>query len=392
MYLTEEQERILQGKYGWAAAKALELIVKVGDAVGAQELVEIKHAHVSGISYSNIGKYGLEFIRDFYGKGGRAKVYTTINPGCLDYSGLSRIVENRYVEEQRKIDEALIGMGFKPVLTCIPYYYRPPTAGEHLAWGESSAVIYANSFFGAYTNREGGPVALAASIVGYTYKAGLHLDENRVARVKVEVPVKLLHLPAGALGLWIGEFVNEVPYVVGLKNIDTSELKALLASMASTGSHALAVLEGITPRNTYRLELEDRVTVEEDLLENYLGDDLSGDDKVLGYIGCPHVHPVELLVVIKLLGKYGRPKRGKLLVTVPREYVSKFRGIIYELKARGVDVAAGTCPVVSRLRERFDAVVTNSGKAAFYIKKVYGVKVRLAKLEGVVKYVCGSKG
>ncbi|MEM4661955.1 MAG: aconitase X, partial [Desulfurococcaceae archaeon] len=130
----------------------------------------------------------------------------------------------------------------------------------------------------------------------------------------------------------------------------------------------------------------------EDLLENYLGDDLSGDDKVLGYIGCPHVHPVELLVVIKLLGKYGRPKRGKLLVTVPREYVSKFRGIIYELKARGVDVAAGTCPVVSRLRERFDAVVTNSGKAAFYIKKVYGVKVRLAKLEGVVKYVCGSKG
>lgn len=387
MYLTKEQEKILRGEYGWAAAKALELIIRVGDALGAEELVEIKHAHVSGVSYSNVGRYGLEFVLDFYEKGGRAKVYTTINPGCIDYSGLSRIIDNRYAEEQRKIDEALIGMGFKPVFTCIPYYYRPPTIGEHLAWGESSAVIYANSFFGAYTNREGGPIALAASIVGYTYKAGLHLDANRVAKVKVEVPVQLLHLPAGALGLCIGEFINEAPYVTGFEKVDIGEVKALLASMASAGSHAFAVLEGITPRNTYSLELEDKITVEKDVLEKYLGDDVSGRDEVLGYIGCPHTHPAELLAVVRLLRKYSCPKKGKLLVTIPREYMFKFRSIVYELKARGVDVATGTCPVVSRLRDKFDVVVTNSGKAAFYIKRVHGIKVRLAKLEEVVRYV-----
>jgi predicted aconitase len=388
MYLTREQERMLNGEYGWAAAKALELIVKVGEVLGAEELVEIKHAHVSGVSYSNIGKYGLEFILDFYRRGGRARVYTTINPGCVDYSGLSSIIDNVYRDAQSAIDEALIGMGFKPVFTCIPHYYRPPSPGEHLAWGESSAVIFANSIFGAYTNREGGPVALAASITGYTYKAGLHLVENRVGRVIVEVSATAREAPIGALGLWIGENVKATPILRGLERLGLEELKSLLASMAASGSHALAVIEGVTPTGTHRVEVVDKVFVERGDLEDYLGDDIAPSETVLGYIGCPHLHPQELLYILRLVRKYGRVKRGRLLVTIPPEYVEKFRPLIYELKARGVDIAAGTCPVVSVIRREFDAVLTNSGKSAFYLKKIHGVKVRLERLENVIRYVC----
>lgn len=387
MYLNSEQEKMLRGEQGWAVAKAMEILVKIGDALGALELVKITHAHVSGVSYSSIGKYGLEFILDFYARGGKAKVYTTINPGCIDYSGFSSVIDGRYLREQYEIDNALIGMGFKPVFTCIPYYYRPPLPGEHLAWGESSAVIYANSIYGAYTNREGGPVALASSITGYIYRAGLHLPENRVARVQINVSINTRDLPMGALGLWIGENVKEIPYIEGLRGIDHSDLKILLASMAASGNHALAVLDGITPLSTFSLDVREKMTIEKSDLDKYIGDEPQKNDRVLGYIGCPHLHPEELVKVMRLLRGYSRPRNGKLLITVPPEYVYKFKSVINWLRSRGVDVATGTCPVVSKFRDKYDVVVSNSGKALFYLKKIHSVKVRLAKLEEVIKFV-----
>lgn len=389
MHLTKEQERMLKGEYGWAVAKALELIIRVGEAVGATELVEVKHAHVSGISYINVGEHGLRFLLDFYEGGGRARVYTTVNPGCLDYSGLSNIVDKSFADRQHVIDQALLGMGFKPVYTCIPYYHRPPSIAEHLAWGESSAVIYANSIFGAYTNREGGPIALAASITGYTYKAGMHLNSNRVARVEVKIPAQLRDVPPGAIGLWIGDYVKETPYITGTRYLEIGDMKSLLASIAASGNHALAVIDGVTPSGTYSVELEDRAVVDRSSLDKYLGDDVSSSDRVLGYIGCPHSHPAELLKVANLLRKYGSPRKGKILVTVPLEYVTRFRDILYELRVRGVEIAAGTCPIVSRFKERFDSVITNSGKALFYIKKIHGIRVKIASTEEIVKHVCG---
>lgn len=387
MYLNSEQEKMLRGDYGWVVSKAIELIIRVGEALGAGGLVGVSHVHVSGVSYSNIGRYGLEFILDFYAKGGRARVYTTINPGCIDYSGLSTIIDNSLVDGQVEIDRALVGMGFKPIHTCIPYYHRPPTIDEHIAWGESSAVIYANSIYGARTNREGGPLTLAASITGYTYKAGLHLLENRVARVKVEISRDVRDLPLGSLGLWIGDNLEKIPYVTGLRGVELSELKTLLASAAASGNHALIVIEDLTPSNTYRLDIEEEIYVEKRDLEKYLGDDVNSGDRVLGYIGCPHIHPEELIKLTRLIREKRRPRRGKLLVTMPPEYLSRFREFIYELKIRGVDIAAGTCPVVSRLREKYDVVVSNSGKALFYLKKIHGVKTRLMKPSEVVRLV-----
>ncbi|MEM1639188.1 MAG: aconitase X catalytic domain-containing protein [Desulfurococcaceae archaeon] len=387
MYLTKEQEKMLNGEYGWAVAKAMEILVKVGEAVNAPRLIEVKHAHVSGVSYTNIGKYGLDFIMDFYRKGGRARIYTTINPGCVDYSGFSSIISNKYLNEQLLIDHALIGMGFKPVFTCIPYYYRPPMPGEHLAWGESSAVIYANSISGAFTNREGGPISLAASITGYTYMAGFHLLKNRIAQVELYVSEEVLSSPIGALGLWIGDHVKKIPLIKNINRESLSRLKILLSSMAASGSHAFAVLEHITPRNTYSLEIEDKVHIEKNMIEKYIGDEISPGEKILGYIGCPHLHPFELLELVRLIRKRGSVRRGKLLLTIPPEFLSKYNYLVYELRARGVDVATGTCPVVSTFREKYDVVVTNSGKAAFYIRRIHNVKTRIAEIKEVVNYV-----
>lgn len=391
MYLTSEQEKMLSGEYGFIASKALQLIVRVGEALRAERLVEIKHAHVSGVSYSNIGKYGLEFILEFYRGGGRARVYTTINPGCIDYTGFSNIIDNKYLREQSTIDQALIDMGFKPIFTCIPYYYRPPIQGEHLAWGESSAVIYANSIYGGFTNREGGPIALAASITGYTYYAGMHILENRTAKVEVNVDKDAYYLPKSLLGLWIGDNIREIPFIKGMNRVDIYEMKLMLASMAATGNHSFAILENTTPRGTYQLDILDKIYVEKSDLEEYVGESILNADNILGYIGCPHLHPAELLWLIHLIRKFGPLRKGKLLVTIPPEYFNRFRDIVFELKARGVDIASGTCPVVSLLRGRFDIVVTNSGKAAFYLRRIHGMKTRIASLEEVVKIVSGTR-
>ncbi|MCC6033959.1 MAG: aconitase X catalytic domain-containing protein [Desulfurococcaceae archaeon] len=388
MYLTVEQEKMLRGDYGWAIAKAMEIIVRVGEALGAEELVKVEHVHVSGISYSTIGKYGLEFIRELALRAGKANVFTTVNPGCIDYSGLSRIIDNSLAGYQKLIDESLEKMRFKLVYTCIPYFYRPPLPGEHLAWGESSAVIFANSIYGGFTNREGSPVALAASLTGYTYKAGLHLLENRIGRVEVKMPAPLLKVPIGAIGLWIGENIKAIPYIRGLCNISLDEVKNILASMAASGNHALAVIEGITPRGTFKIELEEQVEVENNVLEDYIGGEYSGDS-ILGYIGCPHSSPRELLEIWRLMRKYGRIRRGKMLVTIPVEFTKLYRGIILELKARGVDIATGTCPVVSKFREKFDYILTNSGKALFYLERIHRVKVKLARVEEIVKELFG---
>jgi predicted aconitase len=388
MHLTREQEKMLQGEYGWATAKAMEIIIKVGEAMGAEELVEIVHAHISGISYSTIGKYGAEFIRDIVLRGGKVRVFTTINPGCIDYSGLSHVIDNSLIEYQRLIDEPLREAGVKPVYTCIPYFYRAPLPGEHLAWGESSAVIFANSIYGGFTNREGGPVALAAALTGYTYKAGLQLLENRVGVIEVKVNARTLSMPIGALGLWMGECVKATPFIRGLRNTQLDYLKNMLASAAASGNHALVIVDGFTPRDTFRLELTERIEPEVEVLEDYLGDECTGS-RVLGYLGCPHTSPWELLLITRFVKRYGKPKRGKLLVTIPAEFTRIYRDLVLELKAMGVDIASGTCPVVSQFKEKFDCVLTNSGKALFYLRRIHRVRVKLASVREIVKHLSG---
>jgi predicted aconitase len=386
MYLTPFQERMLKGEFGWVYAKALEIIVKVGEALGSERLVEISHAHVSGVSYSNIGEPGLDFLRDFYREMPRFRVYTTINPGCVDYGMLSQVIDNKYLGKQALIDEALVGMGAKPVFTCIPYYHRPPLPGEHLAWGESSAVIFANSYFGAMTNREGGPLALASGLTGFTYYHGLHELENRVARVLIKISPLIYNKPLSLAGLWIGENVRKVP-MLEIKEKPLYEIKALLAAMAASGSHALAVLDGITPKGTYKTSIEETITLEFSDVEKYIGETPGTGETVLGYVGCPHTHPEELVILRRLLEKYREPKRGRLLVTMPPEIASTYSSIVRLLLSRKVDIASGTCPVVSVLRKKYDLMLTISGKAFFYMRKIHGLKVGIASLKEIVESI-----
>ncbi len=269
---------------------------------------------------------------------------------------------------------------------------RRPAPGEHLAWGESNAVAMANSFYGAYTNREGGPLTLAAAITGRTYRWGLHIRENRVARVRVVAGWSRGRgdLYGSLLGLYIGENVHGIPFVVEASVPATyMGIRVMLASSAASGSHALVVMEGVTPPETYVLGIEEEISIDEHGLLHYY-EEKSGPPELIGrvllYLGCPHLSLTEIEYIARHVSRCRGVRRDvDVLLTVPYIY----RGVIDEepLRRRGIDVAYGTCPVVSRFRERYDVVLTNSGKAFFYLRKIHGVDVRLGSMDELLRMV-----
>ncbi len=390
MYLDKYLEKMLNGEYGWVKAKALQIIVKVGEALGAEKLIPVKHVHVSGISYLNIGEPGLKLLEELAEKGGRAEVYTTVNPSCIDLLGETRVIDQSMYKQQLLINKALEKMGFNPTYTCIPYLHRLPAPREHLAWGESNAVIMANSFYGAYTNREGGPLALAAALTGYTYYAGLHKLENRDVKYIVKLRNELhSEKEYSLLGLWIGESFNDIPLLVFQNKPFFHELKLLLASSAASGSHGLIVLNGITPKGTYIIDKAERTSIDiveiKKNLDKYLGEP---HGSILGYIGCPHLHPYELYMLYRIVSNYKRVKdQHALLVSIPYTYKNYFDKEVALLKSKGIDVVYGTCPIVSKLRRKYDTVLTNSGKAAFYMSRLHKLDVVLASLKEIIDRV-----
>ena len=64
MFLTKEEESILAGEQGHGRRRAMELLVAVGKIYGAEKLVPITSAHLSGVSYKTIGEGGIDFLKE----------------------------------------------------------------------------------------------------------------------------------------------------------------------------------------------------------------------------------------------------------------------------------------------------------------------------------------
>ena len=273
-------------------------------------------------------------------------------------------------------------MGVKPTLTCTPYYIRKPKLGEHLAWGESSAVAYANIVFGARTNKEGGPLALFAAITGRTYYAGLHLEENRIPKVYIKVNTRIDNaVKAGLLGFYIGEVVRgKIPYIDATIAYDESTLKAFSAAYATSTTTPHALLKGISPEEKiYDKEfIEERIIVDEKELIETLNKLVDQDSNASGrtlFIGCPHLGVSEIHYIYDLASK-GKISIEGMIISTSRYVYEKAKNIIAKLESLGAIVVKDTCPIVSRLKIK-DYLITNSVKAAFYMKRLHKVKVML---------------
>ena len=379
MYLDPEEEKILAGEKGETRQKMLELLIALGKVFGAERLVRIRSAQVSGASYKTIGEYGLAWLSSL---DARAVVPAVLNPIGMPRGRWQEMgIEPAFAERQQAVIAAYERLGIILECTCTPYYLHETSFGDHLAWSESSAVSYANSVIGARTNREGGPGALAAALVGKTPCYGLHLDKNRKPNVIIEVTSDEKEWGIaryGALGYHTGKLVgNKIPYFRGISP-NPDQLKALGAAMAATGAVALYHVNGITPeakKNQFNISGLEVIRIEPADTER-LFSDISVDAVA---VGCPHCSPAELVDIARLLK--GKKVTKPLYIFAAQGVIESNRKTVSAIEKSGARVYADTCMVVSPVMERYPAIMVNSGKALAYVPDMCGAVARIGSIE-----------
>jgi predicted aconitase len=350
MHLNRNDEDILAGELGAVKQKAMEILVALGDIYGAERLVPIESAQIAGVSYKTIGDAGLEYLTDLTGS---VTVPTMLNPMGMDrYKWRQMGIDELFVEKQLAIIRKYEMLGIDAQCTCTPYYVNAPRKGSHLSWSESSAVSYANSVLGARTNREGGPSALAAALVGKTPEYGYHLDKNRVPDITIKTDFPLQGADFGALGYVVGKIVHSrVPQFSFVTQPNDDELKALGAGMAATGAVALYYSERrAKPSETLELSRSD--------LDIY-----SSSEPDVVVLGCPHCSRSELTEIARLLD--GHTVKQPLWICTSRFVADRCRSLITRIEETGAKVICDTCMIVSPAFEKRRLMV-NSGKALEY--------------------------
>jgi len=382
MQLDRDDERILAGEQGETKQKMLELLVALGKVFGAERLVPIASAQVSGASYKTIGEYGLQWLSSLDAK---AVVPAVLNPIGMPRDRWQEMgVDEDFAAKQQAVIAAYERLGIALECTCTPYYLRETHFGDHLAWSESSAVSYANSVIGARTNREGGPGALAAALVGKTPCYGLHLAENRKPQVIVRVQADtrdwtIAHY--GALGYHVGKMVgNRIPFFSGI-DPDKDQLKGLGAAMAATGAVALYHVEGVTPEaldGSFDLSSPETIAVESGEIKK-LFKEIPVDAVA---VGCPHCSPAELEEIAGLLK--GKIVRMPFYVFASQGVIDKVPRAVEAIEKSGARVFADTCMVVSPVMEQYEAIMVNSGKALAYVPDMCAAVARIGTIEDCV--------
>ena len=382
MFLSPDEEKMLAGENGETLQKMLELLVALGKVFGAERLVRIRSAQVSGASYKTIGEYGLAWLSSL---DARAVVPAVLNPIGMPRGRWKEMgIEPVFAARQQAVIAAYERLGVNLECTCTPYYLHETSFGDHLAWSESSAVSYANSVIGARTNREGGPGALAAALVGKTPCYGLHLDKNRTPDVVIEINSDEKDWGIaryGALGYHTGKLVgNKIPYFLGIIP-KHDQLKALGAAMAATGAVALYHVNGVTPeakKNQYNISGLEVISIEPADIDQ-LFTDIPVDAVA---VGCPHCSPDELIEIARLLK--GKTVTKPLYIFAAQGVIGNNRMIVDKIEKSGARVYADTCMVVSPVMEQYPAIMVNSGKALAYVPDMCGAVARIGSIEECV--------
>lgn len=256
MKLTTYENAMLAGEFGYPRRQALEQQIEVGRFFDAVDMVQISQVHLMADTES-LGEAGVRYLEELAEHPARERtvsVPTITDPRGIDLCRyrILRQAEEWAVLERRAI-AAFESFGILMTNTCINYQIvQPPVFGEHLAFGDTGSVIYANSVCGARSNFEGGPAALAAAFTGRVPRYGCHLEKNRRATHLFRIEFQPCDLADwGALGAVIGKRTGSywsVPALTGIASTPTSDqLKHFGAALASYGSVPLFHIDGVTP-------------------------------------------------------------------------------------------------------------------------------------------------
>ncbi|NPV69102.1 MAG: DUF521 domain-containing protein [Firmicutes bacterium] len=385
MNLSRRDEMMLEGREGPAVRAAMEILVRVGDAYGADELVDAHGVHIGGVSFGTSGEGGLDFALKFASLGARVRVPTTLNISGRDATNWRRFgLPQVFAGKCASMEQAYLSMGCIPTWTCAPYQVgMHPRFGELVAWSESNAIVYANSVLGARTPRYGDFVPLCVAITGRAPRFGLYLDDAREPSVHLAFRGLENHdggkdVLASAIGHLTGEIAGaRVPVLTGIpRSFRADELKALGASAASGGAVGMFHAAGITPEaptletvlrgakpEKYEFSLEDLMGTARRLSST------DGGPVELVALGCPHFSFDEMRRLASALGGRRVSPSTRVWVFTNRVTASwaDETGIGGALRESGVEISTDSC-LLSWPSEAWDfgSLMTNSGKFAFY--------------------------
>ena len=423
MFLTDEQQAILNGSKGEVQAKVMKTLVMYGDTFGADKLVPVtsEYNHLVTSFGLKMMKPVFELMQQLIDADAVSAQQFSVDPRPVDKNVPANFLQNFIFNKimyatQESYEQQLkqLGLMNDDAFTCACYFDQvgnKPKKGDILSWAESSAVVYANSVLGARCNRNSGIMDIMGSIAGFVPNFGLLTDEGRKATwiVKVETTKKP---EAQLLGSAIGmKVMEDVPYIVGLDkwigkelNDETcAYLKDFGAATASNGAVGLYHIENLTPE---AVELGDALIAE--VAQVYVIDDAElqrvqdeypviwknpNAKPKLCFVGCPHLSLQQLKSWTERVEE-GLKANGKQKVCVPTVFTTapavlkEFEKTEYaqRLKATGV-VLSYICPLMYMNNPLCKAmpVMTCSNKLRTYTTARYYTEAEI--LEKITKGV-----
>ncbi len=418
MYLSDEEQAMLDGRDGPGVQAAMDLLQRYGKALGAERLVATNNV-VASVNATT------PFMRNIAAQGGgmdavlsefsldsdtvvkipKVRTFTThtqlgFDPGNPKSMGVDEATMHFY----RQGEAFIAGLGVQITNTCTPYQVgNIPTRGEHCAWMESSAVVYCNGVIGAKTNCEGRESAGAAMLTGRIPYWGYHIDANRRGThgVRLEVPVRTT-ADWGLLGYWIGEQVQDrVPVVHGLTSLpNLARLKHFGAAASSSGGVEMFHLVGVTPEaptleaafggQTPTAELVYGLAQQREAWDkvNTTGRDTAVDFVMLG---CPHYTIEQIWEASRLLEGRRVHENCELWIFTPRaiKSLADRNGYTATIEAAGAKLMTDSCSAMSRAAPVGAKVVAlDSAKQAHYLPPILGVQAWFGSTQECVDAAC----
>lgn len=404
--MTAEDRAVLAGEHGQARQAALRIVVRLAELQGASELIDVQQAHIDCCFYT--GPAGLAFAEKLCAWGGSVKVPSTTNASSVDgRRWRAQGVDPDLGEASDRVASAYVRMGVRPSFTCAPYLLdSAPVFGQQIAWGESNAVVYANSVVGARTMKYPDYLDVCVALTGRAPLTSCHLDGGRCATTVVVVPdigplddafYPLLGYHVGLLAAY------DIPVITGLEAAQPSldALKAFSAAFATTSASPMFHMLGITPEaTTLEQALGGRQPMQcvsikpSDLLNSWRELNTATTRAVdLVSLGNPHFSLSEFGRTAGLCR--GRTKKAgvRLVITSGRATYDQARdaGLIAALEEFGAEIWNDTCWCMigrEQLPDQIRALMTNSAKFAHYGPGVTGRGVHFAGLEACVTAAC----
>lgn len=404
--LTEHDRALLAGSYGKAAQVAMQIVLRMAQIQGATQLVDITQAHIDGCIYT--GPASLRFAQQLVAWGAKVRVPTTLNSISVDQRRWRELgIDPALGVPASALGDAYMAMGAQLSFTCAPYLLdSAPKAGEQIVWAESNAVVYANSVLGARTLKYPDYLDICIALTGRAPLIGCHLEDQRKARLQIELPTlgNLDDAFYPLLGYHIGALAgSRIPLILGLKqqHPDLDDLKAFGAAFATTSAAPLFHIAGVTPEALDPAQVTDgplpviKVSLE-DLLLSWHELNSARDPQVdVVSLGNPHFSLSEFARLARLCQGRKRHPDVVLAITCGRAVLEQARaaGHVGVLEAFGAVIVSDTCwcmlgePVIPPAARN---LMTNSGKYAHYAPGLVGRKVHFASLAECVDAACSA--